>query len=134
MTVGDRIKNARERLGVSQEELAKRLKLKDKSSVCKIEKAGDHISTKSIKKYADALGVSPSFLMGWEETAIGPRDEYAIERDRMNFKFMEEEEATLGTAGFALRVALYRMTKQELQNLYDVAKIMFPHAFISERK
>ena len=70
--------------------------------------------------------------MGWEETAIGPRDESAIERDRSSFQLMEEEEATLGTAGFALRVALYRMTKQELQNLYDVAKIMFPHAFTTK--
>ena len=129
MTVGERIKTARERLGVSQEDLAKRLNLKDKSSVCKIEKAGDNISTKSIKKYADALGVTPSFLMGWEQTAIGPRDEYAIERDRMNFQFMKEEESRLGTQGFALRIALYRMSKQELQKLYDVAKIMFPHAF-----
>ena len=132
MTVGDRIRSAREKLGVSQEELAKRLKLKDKSSVCKIEKAGDNISTKSIKKYADALGVSPSFLMGWEQTAIGPRDEYAIELDRMNIQIMEEEEAALGTSGFALKIALYRMTKQELQNLYDVAKIMYPHAFIEK--
>ena len=75
LTVGDRIRNARERLGVSQEELAKRLSLKDKSSVCKAEKAGDHISTRSIRKYADALGVSPSFLMGWEGVAVGPLDE-----------------------------------------------------------
>lgn len=132
MTVGDRIRTAREKLGVSQEDLAKRLNLKDKSSVCKIEKAGDNISTKSIKKYADALGVSPSFLMGWEQTPFGPRDEYAIERDQTNMRIIEEEEAALGTAGFALKIALYRMTKQELQKLYDVAKIMYPHAFVEK--
>lgn len=66
MTVGDRIKQIREEKSISQEELANRLGLKDKSSVCKIEKAGDNVSTKSIVKYASALNVTPAQLMGWD--------------------------------------------------------------------
>ena len=69
MTVGERIKQIREEKGISQEDLAKLLGLKDKSSVCKIEKAGDNISTKSIVKYAKALQISPADLMGWESTS-----------------------------------------------------------------
>ena len=67
MTVADRIKKRREQLGITQDELAERLNLKGKSSVCKIEKAGDNISTKSIVRYALALECSPCFLMGWSE-------------------------------------------------------------------
>lgn len=67
MTVGERIKITREAKGISQEELAKRIGLKGKSSVCKIETAGDHISTASIVKYAKALNVPPSDLMGWTQ-------------------------------------------------------------------
>lgn len=65
MTVGERIKFIRELKGISQEELAKKLGLKDKSSVCKIEKAGDNISTMSIKRYAKALNTSVARIMGW---------------------------------------------------------------------
>ena len=66
MTIGERIRILREEKSISQEELARKLGLKDKSSVCKIEKAGDDISIKSINKYADALGVPISELMGFD--------------------------------------------------------------------
>jgi len=66
MNVGERIKNAREKNGITQEELASRLGLAGKSSVSKVESAGDNISTKSIRNYANALGVSVASLMGWD--------------------------------------------------------------------
>lgn len=70
MTVADRIKFRREELNITQEELAKRLGLKGKSSVCKIESSGDNISTKSIRKYAKALDVTIAYLMGWEQLTL----------------------------------------------------------------
>lgn len=132
MTVGERIKLIRESKGISQEELAKRLGLKDKSSVCKIEKAGDCISTKSIKRYADALNTSVARIMGW--TQDDKMDDYIIEVEEQGMKIVVEEQKKLGNAGLALRLALYNMTKPELQKLYDVAKIMAPHAFEEEKQ
>lgn len=141
MTVGERIRAARENQGLSQEDLAKKLGLKDKSSVCKIEKSGDNISTKSIKKYASVLSIKPSELMGWDFVAENHYSEddselikedlraYYEELEKTSMKMIESEQEQLGSAGFALKIALTRMTKQELQNLYDVAKIMIPHAF-----
>ena len=79
MTVGERIRQIRESKGISQEELAKILGLKDKSSVCKIEKAGDDISTKSIKKYATALGVSVAELMGWKDSDPSVNPDLVVE-------------------------------------------------------
>jgi len=67
MTVADRIRLKREELNLSQDELAKRLGNKDKSTICKIEKSGDNITMRNIKRIADALGVSSQYLLGWEE-------------------------------------------------------------------
>lgn len=66
MTVGERIKSARESKGLSQEELAKRMGYAGKSSVCKAETWGDNITTTKVVKFANALGVSFEYLMGWE--------------------------------------------------------------------
>lgn len=127
MTVGDRIKYIREAKGISQEELASILGLKDKSSVCKIERAGDKISTASIKKYAKALNTTVAHLMGW--TQDDQNTDYVIEIEEAGMKIVVEEQKKLGNAGLALKLALYRMTKSEIQKLYDVAKIMAPNAF-----
>jgi len=64
--VGLRIKNKRLELGWSQEELASRMGLKSKSTICKIERGEDNMTTTTVKQYADALGVTPGYLMGWE--------------------------------------------------------------------
>lgn len=68
MTVADRIRLRREELNLSQEELAKKIGNKDKSTISKIEKSGDDITMKNIQRIAIALGVSSQYLLGWEET------------------------------------------------------------------
>lgn len=65
MTVGERIKQCRLDLGLSQAELAKRAGYKGKSDISKMENAGDEIGIARITKIADALSVSPAYLMGW---------------------------------------------------------------------
>lgn len=132
MTVGDRIKSIRESKGISQEELANRLGLKDKSSVCKIENAGDNISTRSIKRYAEVLNTSVARLMGWSDN--DQVTDYTVELEEQGLKIVIEEQKALGSAGLALKLALYNMTKSEIQKLYDIAKIMAPHAFKGDKE
>lgn len=67
MTIGERIKEARLRKGLTQAELAKLLGYKSRSSINKIEVEGRDIPRSSIVKFAEILGVSPSYLMGWDE-------------------------------------------------------------------
>ena len=67
MTVADRIRLKREELNLSQDELAKKIGCKDKSTISKIEKSGNDITMKNIQRIADALGVTSQYLMGWEE-------------------------------------------------------------------
>lgn len=67
MTIAERIRLKREELSLSQDELAVRCGYADKTSISKIENAGNDITLKKIRRVAEALGVTPSYLMGWEE-------------------------------------------------------------------
>lgn len=71
-SVGDRIREKRESLGMSQEELAKKLGYKSRSSINKIESDARNLTQSKIKSIADALQTTPSYIMGWDEpkTAI----------------------------------------------------------------
>ena len=66
MTIGDRIRKRREELGLTQEELAKKLGYASRSSVNKVEKSRE-LSNKKVQLYADALKCSPGYLMGWDD-------------------------------------------------------------------
>ena len=66
MTIGERIKQKREELQLSQDELAKKVGYKSRSSIQKIEAARNLPITK-VEKMAYALGCTPSYLMGWED-------------------------------------------------------------------
>ena len=66
MTIGERVKNARIKKGLTQEELAHKLGYKSRSSVNKIELERD-IPRSMIVKIAEILDVTPAYLMGWEE-------------------------------------------------------------------
>ena len=63
MTIYERIRALRINAGMSQEELAKKVGLKSRSSINKIELGQRDISQTKIKLFADALGVSCNYLM-----------------------------------------------------------------------
>ena len=65
MTVADRIRDKRNELGISQSELARRIGTKDRSTISQIENSGDNITMKNIIRIAEALNVTPHYLMGW---------------------------------------------------------------------
>lgn len=71
-TIGSRIRNRREELGLSQEELGKRLGYKSRSSINKIELDQRNLTQSKIKAIADALGTTPAYIMGWEEQPASP--------------------------------------------------------------
>ncbi|MBQ3463440.1 MAG: helix-turn-helix domain-containing protein [Clostridia bacterium] len=67
MELKDRIKQRREELGLSQDELAKRLGYKSRSSINKIELGKTDISQSKIKAFAKALETTHQYLLGDEE-------------------------------------------------------------------
>ena len=66
-TVGERIFIARKQLGLTQEDLAKRMGYKSKSTINKIELGINDIPQSKIVMFAKVLGTTPAYLMGWEE-------------------------------------------------------------------
>lgn len=66
MNIGDRIKEKRLELNLSQDELAKKVGYKSRSSIQKIE-ASRNLPLDKVTKMARALGCTEAYLMGWTE-------------------------------------------------------------------
>lgn len=85
MTVGERIKQRRLELELSQDELAKKVGYKSRSSIQKIECARN-LPLPKVEKMAAALGCTPAYLMGWEdeEKSIHDRliDAYVLQEEQ----------------------------------------------------
>lgn len=66
MSIGQRIKNTRENIGMSQSELAKRSHI-SKQLLYKYEnEIITNIPSDKIERISSALGIAPAYLMGWE--------------------------------------------------------------------
>lgn len=80
-TIGSRIRQRRDELGLSQDELAKKLGYKSRSSINKIELDQRNLTQSKIKAIADALDITPAYIMGWDdldEKSHFPVPSYAI--------------------------------------------------------
>jgi|APSaa5957512622_1039677.scaffolds.fasta_scaffold48343_2 transcriptional regulator with XRE-family HTH domain len=67
MNIGNIIRLRRITLGFTQEELAKKLGYKSKSTINKIEMNVNAIPLSKVVEFAEILETTPSHLMGWEE-------------------------------------------------------------------
>nr|DAM41822.1 MAG TPA: Helix-turn-helix XRE-family like protein [Caudoviricetes sp.] len=102
MTIGQRIKVRREELNMSQEELAKRIGYKSRSSINKIELDLYSLQPSKIKTIADALDTTPSYIMGWDEEAS--RNEWASKfRDSVMQILNNADSADLEAAGISVQ-------------------------------
>lgn len=99
--VGKNIADARKALGITQEELASRVGYKTKSAINKIELGIRDLPQKKISVFAEALGVTPGYLMGWEDEKPTENDGLTANKQAlMAFaQSLSEEQAAL-----ALRV------------------------------
>ena len=66
-TVGENISLIRKSLGWTQEELARKMGYKSKSTINKIELGINDIPQGRILRFAEVLGTTPAHLMGWSE-------------------------------------------------------------------
>jgi len=78
MTVGERIKQKRIELGMSQEELAVKVGYKSRSSINKIELSRD-LPLGKVQAVARALNCEPYYLMGWEDEPVELNPQKAVE-------------------------------------------------------
>lgn len=63
-TIGERIRDRRESLGLSQEELAKMIGYTSRSSINKIETGVQQLRQSKIKAIADALDTNVNYILG----------------------------------------------------------------------
>lgn len=68
-SIGMQIRKRREELGLTQEELAKQLNYKSKTTIAKIENGTNDIVQSKVVEFAKALKTSPAYLMGWLDIA-----------------------------------------------------------------
>lgn len=81
MTVGDRIRNRRNDLGMSQQELANKIGYKTRGAINKIENGSRELTQNKLMIIAKALNTNPSYLMGWnteKETTPSLLDEEIV--------------------------------------------------------
>ena len=78
-----RIKEFRIRCGMTQEELAKSMGYRSRSSINKIEKGKSDIPLPKIEELASILGTTPEYLMGW-----GNDNEHAYHYEAEEFLFL----------------------------------------------
>lgn len=68
MTVGERIKQKRIELGLTQQDLADKMGYKNKSAISRVERDYEqNLTLDRVALFAEALNVSPYYLMGWED-------------------------------------------------------------------
>lgn len=65
-TIGERIRERRIELGLSQDDLAKKIGYASRSSINKFELSRD-MRLNKVEMMAKALECTPEFLMGWDE-------------------------------------------------------------------
>ena len=98
-TVGENILLMRKQLGLTQEELAKRMGYKSKSTINKIELGINDIPQSKIAQFAEVLCTTPAHLMGWdEEEKDSPEEPKLTEGERMLielFRRVPEDQQTL---------------------------------------
>lgn len=107
MSIGEKIKTRREELGWSQQLLADKMGYTSKSTITRIEKGYNDVGQKNISRFADVLGVTIAYLMGWEKTDIVKYPEVA--------------------KNFATALEDNNMTQQQLADSADIDKSSVSH-------
>jgi len=73
MHIGDRIKARRICLGWSQRDLAERMGYKNHSTVARVEAGTVDLPQSKVEQFAEVLGVTPGYLMGWVDAATSEK-------------------------------------------------------------
>ncbi len=93
LQVGSRIRFCRENKGLSQAELARLVGYEGRSAVNKIEAGQRNVTTALISKFAQCLGTSPAYLMGWTDDPTLNAQRQSTENEIINLvQTMSEDE------------------------------------------
>lgn len=91
--VAERIRQRRIELGMTQGELAKKCGYKGRSAINKLEVDARNVQIERLVQIADALEVSPDYLIGWEDE-MTEREKKISEINRM-YELLTPEQQNL---------------------------------------
>lgn len=83
MEIGTRVKTLRKSLGLTQKELAEKCGYKSLTTINKIELGINSIPLDTVEKLANALEVTPAYLMGWKTETIEELRPIQLKKFRM---------------------------------------------------
>lgn len=110
------IKNRRNELKMTQEQLALKMGYSDKGMISKIEKGLVDISHKKIIEFAEALNTTPRALMGWDDKELTTpplrQDEEQL-LDVYNQLDIEDKAELRGTAKGMLMADKYNQLREK---------------------
>lgn len=114
MNIGERIKNKRLEMGLSQRELCKRMGYSNHSTIGKIEAGKVDIPQSRVVQFAEVLNTTIAYIMGWEEE----QKKNDIQADiilkmRTDTDFMSAVES------------LYKLDKDKLQSINQMLNTFF---------
>jgi len=90
MSIGSKVKERRKELGLTQEELANRLKT-TKQTIYKYEnEIVTNLPSDRIEQLAKALDTTPQYLMGWVEIEIASTKGLTAEQIKKVNKYIEK--------------------------------------------
>ena len=101
-TIGDNILQKRKDLGMTQEELAKRMGYKSKSTINKIEMGINDVPQSKIVRFSEVLHTTPAYLMGWKDDT----------------KKADSSDVLKLTEGEAALLELFRQIPEDAQKMY----------------
>lgn len=112
-TIGEKILLRRKELGMRQEDLARLMGYKSKSTINKIELGINDIPQSKIVRFAEVLGTTPGYLMGWEDEMTRfthSMEAHSIARAALTEPILTEAEQLL--------LDLFRQIPEEKQQLF----------------
>ena len=138
--IGKKIRFKREQLNMTQEELAKRLGYKSKTTIAKIENGTNDIVQSKVIDFANALDTTVAYLMGWEDEAekewepkLTAKDERDIRKDLDEILSSLDSDTGLMFDGEAIDDETKELLAASLEHAIRTAKITAKKKFMPKK-
>lgn len=116
MSIGDKIRERRKELKMSQRDLAARMGYTDHTTITRIESGKTDPPQKKVAAFARVLGVTPGYLMGWTEN---PADAGTLAakmlKDPEAFQFMKDFMDLDEVDRYAMRLAMETVKSKRIK-------------------
>lgn len=90
MTIGQKIRKRRQEMGLSLRELSDRMGYNNHSTVQRIEHDKVDLPQSKVVKFAEVLGVSVAYLMGWDEEVKEEIKKEPVKMAQLHIEMIED--------------------------------------------